>query len=29
MIYNKTMLKVPSANVDINKEVKLTSYSIK
>jgi len=29
LIYNKTALKVPSANVDINKETFLTSYNVK
>lgn len=29
LIYNKTALKIPVANVDINKETKLTSYIIK
>jgi hypothetical protein len=29
LVYNKTALKIPSANVDINKETRLTSYIIK
>ncbi|MFN8265365.1 MAG: hypothetical protein U0T11_04810 [Chitinophagaceae bacterium] len=29
MIYNKTMLKIPTGDVDMNKEIKLVAYTIK